>query len=137
MGHAMHPDTAFDAMQHRGRQAMGVDQYTSTHMFDAREDGGRIELQRDVDDTAGVAAIRQHLKDIAAAFATGDFSIPGMVHMQAVPGTTVMSAKRGVITYTYRDLPRGGELRIVSRDAAAIAAIHEFLAFQRREHRTK
>jgi hypothetical protein len=137
MMQGMHADAAFRAMQERGKQGMGVDQYTSTHHFDAQTEGGRIELQRDVADTAGVAAIRQHLKQLAAAFAAGNFSIPGMVHMQDVPGTKVMADKRDAITYTYADLPRGGEVRIVSKDAVAIAAIHEFLAFQQREHRAK
>lgn len=134
---SMPGDSAFDAMQQRGKQAMGVDQYTSAHHFEAQADGGSIELQRDVDDTAGVATIRRHLQELASAFGAGDFSTPGFVHMQDVPGTKVMAAKRAVITYTYRDRPRGGEVRIVTKDADAIAAIHEFLAFQQREHRTK
>ena len=58
-------DSAFGAMQERGKQAMGVDQYTSAHLSRREADGGRIELQRDVDDTAGVAAIRRHLQEIA------------------------------------------------------------------------
>jgi hypothetical protein len=95
-------DSAFGAMQERGKQAMGVDQYTSTHRS-----------------------------------AAGNFSIPEFVHVQNVPGTTVMAAKRNVITYIYRELPRGGEVRIVTKDADAIAAVHEFLAFQQLEHRTK
>src|SRR5688572_17215815 len=54
-------DADFAALQERGLQAMGVDQYTSTHRFDALADGGRIELQRDMDDPAGVRQIREHL----------------------------------------------------------------------------
>lgn len=128
-------DSSFAAMQMRGEKAMGVDQYTSTHKFDALPDGGRIELQRDVDDTAGVSQIRAHLNEIATAFKSGDFSTPAFVHMQQVPGTRVMAAKRGVISYTYRDLPRGGELRIVTKDPEALEAIREFMAFQRQDHR--
>jgi hypothetical protein len=128
-------DTAFAGVQQRGEKAMGVDQYTSTHKFDALPDGGRIELQRDVDDTAGVAQIRAHLKEIAKAFKSGDFSTPAFVHMQQVPGTSVMAAKRDVISYVYRDLPRGGELRIVTKDPQALDAIREFMAFQRQDHR--
>jgi hypothetical protein len=135
--HAMHgADTAFAAMQQRGKQAMGVDQYTSTHHFDALPDGGRIELQRDVDDSAGVMQIRAHLQEIVKAFGSGDFNTPAVVHMQEVPGTKVMAAKHAAITYTYRELPRGGEVRIQTNDAEAVAAIHEFLAFQRKDHRT-
>jgi hypothetical protein len=134
VGHQM-GDSAFAAMQQRGKSAMGVDQYTSTHHFEALPDGGRIELQRDVDDSAGVAQIRTHLQEIAKAFGAGDFNTPAFVHMQDVPGTKVMAAKRTAITYTFRELPRGGQVRIQTNDAEAVAAIHEFLAFQRKDHR--
>ncbi len=140
-GHGSHAhgaapaDSGFAALQQRGKAAMGVDQYTSTHCFDALADGGRIELQRDSDDSAGVATIRAHLRSIADAFAAGDFSTPAAVHMREVPGAAVMAARRGTITYTYRDLPRGGEVRIRTADAEALRAIHEFMAFQRGDHR--
>ena len=127
-------DSAFAAMQERGRQAMGVDQYTSTHHFDALPDGGRIELQRDVYDSAGVARIRAHIRDIAHAFAAGDFSTPEFVHLQHVPGTKVMAERRALIVYEPHDLPRGAELRIHTKDTEALQAIHEFMAFQRSEH---
>ncbi len=135
-GHMRHhgQDSAFAAMQARGKAVMGVDQYASTHHFDSLRDGGRIQLQANADDTAAVAAIRRHLRGIAHAFAAGDFSSPGRVHEQQVPGTAVMAARRSALTYTYRDLPRGGEVRIRSRDPRAVTAVHEFLAFQRREH---
>ena len=134
-GQGVGSDSAFAALQQRGRRAMGVDQYTSTHRFDASPDGGRIELQRDVDDSAGVTQIRTHLRDIVRAFAAGDFSTPAFVHMQEVPGVSVMAAKRASITYTYRALPRGAEVRIRTNDAEALTAIHEFLRFQRQDHR--
>ncbi|MFL5576742.1 MAG: hypothetical protein ACJ79S_12315 [Gemmatimonadaceae bacterium] len=130
-------DSAFAAVQARGADArgMGVDQSTSVHQFDALPDGGRIVLQRAVDDSVGVAQIRRHLRAIAAAFAAGDFRTPAFVHMQQVPGTAVMAAKRGAVTYVARDLPHGGEVRITTRDPEALAAVHEFIAFQRHDHR--
>lgn len=131
---AIAQDTSFARMQQRGKQAMGVDQYTSTHKFDALDDGGRIELQRDTDDSVGVAAIRAHIREIAAAFKSGDFSTPAFVHMKMVPGAAVMAAKRAVIVYEPRDLPRGAELRIRTNDRDALAAIGEFMAFQRSDH---
>jgi hypothetical protein len=136
--HAQHaqtpPDSAFAALQARGQQAMGVDQYTSTHRFDALPDGGRIELQRDTDDPEGVGTIRAHLRAIAGAFARGDFGTPAVVHAQPVPGTEVMAAHRASIRYEYRDLPHGGEVRITTEDADALRAIHAFMAFQRGDH---
>jgi hypothetical protein len=131
-----HPDSAFKALQSRGKQVMGVDQYSSTHRFEALADGGRIELQRDVDDSAGVRTIREHLRTIARQFAEGDFSASATVHARTVPGTAVMRARRTSIRYQFRPLPRGGELRITTRDPAALRAVHEFLAFQRGDHRT-
>lgn len=122
------------ALQARGAAVMGVDQYTSTHLFDNLPDGGRIELQDNAGDSAAVSTIRTHMKTIATAFAAGDFTAPGLVHARDVPGTAVMSARRSAIRYEYRALPRGGEVRIITTDAAAVAAIHEFLAFQRSDH---
>ena len=114
---------------------MGVDQYTSLHRFDALRDGGRIELRRDRDDSVGAAVIREHVRTIARAFASGDFATPAMVHLQTVPGADVMRERRRAIRYEPIDLPRGAALRIRSSDPVAVAAIHRFLAFQRREHR--
>jgi hypothetical protein len=128
-------EAAFAEMQARGEQAMGVDQYSSTHVFEALPDGGRIELQRDVEDPVGVTRIREHLQHIAQTFDAGEFATPAFVHMQSVPGGSVMAARRDEITYTYRELPRGGEVRIVTQDPQAREAIHEFLSFQREEHR--
>jgi hypothetical protein len=127
-------DTAFAQMQSRGKEAMGVDQYTSAHRFDDLPNGGRIELQRDSTDTAGVRTIREHLQHITSAFANGDFSLPGFVHAESVPGTAVMTASLTLITYTFRPLPGGGEVLLTSADSAAVSAIHAFLAFQRQDH---
>lgn len=129
-------DSAFRGVQQRGAQVMGVDQYTSQHTFASLGDGGTITLVRqDVADTAAVSQIRQHMREIAAQFARGDFNAPFIVHAQHVPGTTVMAARREQIQYLVRDVPGGAELRLLTTDAAAIAAIHEFLAFQRMDHR--
>jgi hypothetical protein len=114
---------------------MGVDQYTSSHRFEALPDGGRITLQRDQADSAGTAQIRAHMQTIAAAFAAGDFKLPGFVHDREVPGTAIMAARRSHISYTTDTVPRGGSVRIRSDDSTAVAAVHQFLSFQRRDHR--
>ncbi len=133
-----HGDRAYHEMQERGRAVMGVDQYSSAHAFEAFPDGGRIVLQRMEEDSAGAAAIRDHLARVAQAFSRGDFALPGCVHGTGeVPGTRVMADLRERIRYEFRELPRGGEVRIVTTDPAALHAVHEFLAFQRREHRTE
>jgi hypothetical protein len=127
-------DSSFASMQARGAMAMGVDQYTSTHVFEPLPDGGRIVLQRDMPDSQGTAQIRAHMHAIATAFAAGDFQAPGLVHAQAVPGTEVMAARRAVISYTVDTLPRGAAVRLQTVDPIAVQAIHAFLTFQRQEH---
>jgi len=125
----------FAAMQSRGEHVMGVNQYISAHVFEDLPDGGRVVLDRaDAADTVDIARIRAHMRDIEAAFRASDFSKPFAVHAQTVPGTAVMTARRDAISYTAIERPRGGEVRITSGDPIAVAAIHEFLAFQREQH---
>jgi hypothetical protein len=128
-------DSTFAALQARGAEAMGVDQYTSRHIFEELPDGGRIVLQRDSADSVGTRVIRAHLEDIAKRFALGDFTIPGTVHARVVPGTTVMAARRAMLRYAVDTLPRGGQVRITTTDSVALTAVHAFLRFQRMDHR--
>jgi hypothetical protein len=122
-------------MQERGKAVMGVDQYTSAHVFEDLPDGGRIVLDRDsAADSSGIATIRQHMRDVAAAFRAGEFDKPFQVHAQVVPGTAVMTSRSALITYQVVDRPRGAEVRLRTADVGAVAAIHEFLAFQRGAH---
>jgi hypothetical protein len=127
-------DSGFRAMNARGAVAMQVDQSRAIHHFDSLNDGGRIVLESTDGDSAGIAGIRAHFRDIEAAFRAGDFSIPMFVHGEPVPGTDVMAARKALIRYTRTELPRGAELRMRTQDPEALAAIHEFLAYQRRSH---
>jgi len=125
----------FSAMQMRGEHVMGVNQYTSAHVFEDLPNGGRIVLERaDAADTADIKRIRAHMREIADAFRAGDFTKPFEVHAQTVPGTDVLAQKRSAISYEVSDRPRGGEVRITTSDPAAVAAVHDFLAFQRGAH---
>jgi hypothetical protein len=127
--HAAHAD-----MQKRGAEVMGVDQESSVHLFETLPNGGIIELQRAGADSTGARIIRQHLRSIALAFRAGDFGSPSYIHMTSVPGARVMTDRREYIRYDYRELPRGGALRITTTDFVARKAIWEFIAYQRNEH---
>lgn len=128
-------DSGFAAVQARGATVMGVDQYTSHHVFEDLEDGGRIILVRDdTADAAGAETIRQHLRAVADSFARGVFSDPGRVHAREVPGTAELARLRDQIRYRVADRAGGAELRITTSDPAAIAALRRFLAFQRKDH---
>ena len=129
-------DSAFRDVQARGAVVMGVDQDTSAHVFESLPDGGRVILERpSAADGAEIRTIRAHMHEIAAQFRRGDFRAPFLVHAQTVPGTADMARRASAITYTPIDRPRGAELRISTQDPAALKAIHEFLAFQRADHR--
>lgn len=136
LGAASGTEREFSGVQQRGAAVMGVDQYLSKHVFEDLPDGGRIVLRRDDPaDTAAVRAIRLHMRDIEAAFRRGDFSSPFRVHGREVPGTRAMTDLASVITYGVSDVAGGAALRIRSKDRKAVAAIHQFLAFQRSDHR--
>src|SRR5256885_5772428 len=77
-------DSAFSTLQERGKMAMGVDQYASTHQFDVLPNGGRIALEMSTDDALAIAQIRAHLKLIEHAFQAGDFSTPEFVDRKSV-----------------------------------------------------
>jgi hypothetical protein len=128
-------DSTFAALQQRGKMAMGVDQYESQHQFDILPNGGRIALEMKTNDSLSIAQIRAHLKLIEHAFQAGDFSTPEFVHMRAMPGTDVMARNKAKISYTYADLPRGGEVRITTKDPESLAAIRQFMVAQRGDHK--
>lgn len=138
MDHAAHHqsmrDTTFAGLKERGGVYMGVAQEKSAHRFDNLDDGGRIELVSTTGDSADVAAIRRHFEMIAGQFRQGDFRTPFAVHDEPVPGTEVMQAKRAVIRYDIERIPGGAALRLRTSDADAVAAIHAFMAYQRKEH---
>jgi hypothetical protein len=124
-------------MLQRGALAMGFDQERTVHHFLLYPDGGAIDVAvRDAGDHENLHAIRQHLPEIAGAFKAGDFGKPMLTHAQVVPGTTEMTKLKDRITYRYAETPSGGQVRITTRDAAAMAAVHEFLRFQIADHQT-
>jgi hypothetical protein len=124
-------------LNERGNRAMGFDQDQTTHHFLLRPDGGIISVEvKDSADDANRAAIRAHLQQIAIDFAEGRFDAPRDTHGEAPPGVSVMRSLRRSIRYTMDQTPGGARVRIASQDGRAIAAIHEFLRYQIREHHT-
>ena len=124
-------------MNARGEKAMGFDQAATAHHFYLYEDGGVIEVTvKDAKDATNLEAIRSHLPHIAKMLAAGDFSIPHFVHAQDVPGAAEMARLRDRIAYAYDDIPDGGRVRITTRFARALSAVHEFLKYQITDHKT-
>ena len=124
-------------MKEHGKQAMGFDQDKTTHDVRKTADGGSIAVDaNEPGDTTSRDQIRAHLKEIAVAFKQGDFGKPLMTHSEMPPGVPVMQRRKADISYTYTETERGGIVRIATANQEALAAVHEFLAYQIKEHGT-
>jgi hypothetical protein len=125
------------ADQHRADEGMGFSQAKTTHHFRLTADGGVISVEaNDAKDSDSRDQIRMHLTHIAKAFGDGDFDIPMFVHDRVPPGVPVMKSRKDEIHYRLEETAQGGRVVISTSDPHALAAIHEFLAFQIREHKT-
>jgi hypothetical protein len=126
-----------DQVDHRHDEATGVAHDKAVHHFLLAKDGGSIRLEAiDAGEVATRDRIREHLQVVARSFAAGDFSLPMAIHDQVPPGAEVMKKRRDAIRYAYEPSEKGGVVRISTRDAKALAAVHEFLRFQIRDHGT-
>lgn len=135
--HPQHADAHHAAVEKHGDQAMGFPHDKTTHHFRLTRDGGMIEVTaNDPSDKTNTATVRSHLSHIADLFAKGDFSAPMFIHDGVPPGVTTMQLLKEQIRYQYGEMPSGGQVRIVSMDHVAVAAIHDFLRFQITEHQT-
>ena len=124
-------------VESHGDQAMGFPHDKTTHHFRMATDGGAIEVTaKDPSDKANTTAIRTHLSHIAMTFSDGDFSTPMFIHDGVPPGVTTMKLMKSAIHYKYEEMSTGGKVRIRSDDPIAVAAIHDFLRFQIKEHQT-
>ena len=122
-------------LKRRGALAMGFDQDKSTHHFRTTPTGGSIEVGvKEGADAVSRDQIRTHLKEIADAFAKGDFAKPFQTHAEVPPGVPAMKRLKGAIRYKYEETADGGAVRITTADPDALKAVHEFLAYQAREH---
>jgi hypothetical protein len=124
-------------MNSRGDHVMGFDQNKTTHHFTLTKTGGVIQVQaNDASDTASRDHIRMHLQHISNAFAEGDFTDPHEVHAEVPPGVPVMKVRKDKISYRFESMANGGKVLISTEDPKALKAIHEYLRYQIREHKT-
>ena len=121
----------------RGDKAMGFDHLKTAHHFRLTKNGGVIEVEaNDVKDTESLDQIRKHLRHIAQMFAAGNFETPMFIHEQTPPGVPVMQRLKDKISYKFEETERGALVRISTNDKEALEAVHEFLRFQIKDHRT-
>ena len=121
----------------RGDHVMGFSHDKATHHFRLYPDGGGIEVEsNDAQDTATRDEIRMHFAHIVKMFAAGDFSAPMLIHAQNPPGSAAMKKLREQIQYKLENTDQGARIRITSKNAEAVQAVHEFLRFQIKDHET-
>jgi hypothetical protein len=121
----------------QGDHVMGFSHEATTHHFRLLRDGGAIEARaNDAKDAESIAAIRAHMKGIARDFADGSFEKPLAIHGRLPDGAEAMNALRDSISYRYEELENGARVRVSTKDAAALDAVHAFLRFQIDEHHT-
>ncbi len=121
----------------RGDHVMGFDHSKTAHHFRLTGTGGVIEAQAiDPQDTGSRDQIRMHFVHIARMFSEGNFDAPMLIHDRIPPGVPEMKKLKSAIRYQMEETPRGGRVVITTKDAHALAAIHAFLKFQIRDHKT-
>jgi len=130
-------DKADEQMNKRGDQVMGFDHTKTTHHFLLMEQGGSIEVTANSSDNVESSEqIRMHLKHIAMMFAEGNFNAAMLIHNQTPPGVPLMQELKSEIKYDFEEIDRGGAVRISTKNPRALKAIHDFLRFQIKEHKT-
>jgi len=121
----------------RGDQAMGFSHEKTAHHFHLKPNGGVIEVTaNDPNDGTSRDQIRHHLTHVAELFSKGDFSLPMFTHGEAPPGTADMTRLKEDIKYSFEAIDRGGRVLITTANPEAIDAIHQFLRFQIKDHKT-
>jgi len=131
------PPSGHQGVVKRGDHVMGFSHDKATHHFRLYTDGGAIEVEANTaDDKATRDEIRMHFGHIAKMFEAGDFSAPMLIHAQNPPGAATMKRLRDAIQYKVEDTKRGARIRILTKNAEALAAVHEFLRFQIKDHQT-
>jgi hypothetical protein len=129
--------TRIAGVNDRGALGMGFSQTATTHHFLLTQHGGFIQVEANVStDVVDRDEIRRHLAHIAKAFGNGNFDIPMFVHAVTPPGVPAMKRLKGQIDYSFEETPNGGRVKIQTSDAEALHAVHDFLQFQIRDHKT-
>ena len=99
--------------------------------------GGLITAEvKDPADAGSAGDVRKHFSHIAVAFKQSDFDLPMFIHGRGPPGVPAMKKLKSEINFDLQETPLGGRIAITTANPKAIDAIHRFLKFQIRDHRT-
>jgi hypothetical protein len=120
-------------MQH-GAQVMPFDQKQAMHMFLPSTTGGVVEIVVHDMDATQITLVRSHLLQEAAMFMRGDYSDPAYIHGKTMPGLATLESAASRVSIRYFETPSGAAIALASTDPDLVAAIHQWLAAQQRDH---
>jgi len=120
-------------MEH-GAQVMPFDQKQAMHMFLPSATGGVVEIVVHDMDATQIALVRSHLLQEAAMFIRGDYADPAYIHGKTMPGLARLESAASRVSVHYFETPSGAAIMLTSADHDSVAAIHQWLAAQQRDH---
>jgi hypothetical protein len=127
-------DTRQNLVMEHGAQVMPFNQEQAMHMFLPSATGGVVEIVVHDMDAAQIALVRSHLLQEAAMFTRGDYSDPAYIHGKTMPGLARLESAASRVSVRYFETPSGAAITLASADQDLVAAIHQWLAAQQRDH---
>ena len=119
----------------KGNGVMPFDLAKTTHVFTDLDDGGRQTVTaNDATDTEQIVSIRSHLQEEEAKFRGGDFSDPGAIHGENMPGLGELKSAAGRVQVRYEELSDGARLWYSSADPILVDALHDWFNAQSSDH---
>jgi hypothetical protein len=119
----------------RGAQVMPFDLEQTMHVFQKLEDGGLQKVVvKDQSNKKQIALIQAHLKEESERFRKGDFSDPGKIHGEDMPGLAELKAGAEQIDVRYAPLPDGAEIRYTTKDPKTAMVLHRWFDAQLSDH---
>ncbi|HEY1772980.1 MAG TPA: aspartate carbamoyltransferase [Gammaproteobacteria bacterium] len=100
----------------------------SDQVFQMSQSGGIQQVTaKDPKDKALIAAIRAYLESQADRFGGGDYSGPLKIEGKDIPTAQYLKAiAPGQMSITYRNVGAGAAIDYMGKDAATVAAIHNW-----------
>jgi len=136
--HAAEPasEQRLDEVAERGAHVMPFDLELTTHVFTKNDHGGVQQVVvKDTSNLEQVRLIREHLVDITAKFAQGNYADPASIHGEDMPGLAALrQATAGAINIVYTELDNGGQIDYSTTDPQLVQAIHHWFEAQLSDH---
>lgn len=119
----------------RGASVMPFDLDRTTHQFTKTATGGvQTVVADDPQDATQITLIRQHLTEEVERFRRGDFTDPGRIHGNEMPGLEALRGHGGRITIDYVTSPAGARVTYTTSDTDLRDALHHWFDAQVSDH---